>query len=112
MRARSVEGLLDARERIGALPCRRRDDGTVVRSVDDEGTRGEIGPVVDLLGDTAFTAATMDPAAPTAGIHTDLARVRRMQAHLGGRRLLLPSHDPTVPLRIRGHFDAGKRAAR
>ena len=52
-------------------------------------------------GDTAFTAAGMDPCAPTAGIHTDLRKVRALQARLRGAGLLLPSHDPDVPDRLR-----------
>ncbi len=51
-------------------------------------------------GDTAFTAAGMNPAAPTAGIHTDMRRVRALQARLQGAGLLLPSHDPDVPARL------------
>ncbi len=51
-------------------------------------------------GDTAFTAAGMDPTAPTAGIHTDMSDVRALQARLQGAGLLLPSHDPDVPKRL------------
>ncbi len=55
-------------------------------------------------GDTAFTAAHMRPDAPTAGIHTDMAAVRRLQARLADAQaagaLLLPAHDPTVPARL------------
>lgn len=51
-------------------------------------------------GDTAFTAAGMDPAAPTAGIHTDMGRVRALQARLRRAGLILPSHDPEVPNRL------------
>jgi glyoxylase-like metal-dependent hydrolase (beta-lactamase superfamily II) len=51
-------------------------------------------------GDTSFTAADMNPAAPTAGIHDDLHAVRSLQADLQGRFLLLPSHDPSVPERL------------
>jgi len=52
-------------------------------------------------GDTAFTAAGMDPCAPTAGIHTDIRKVRALQARLRGAGVLLPSHDPDVPARLR-----------
>jgi glyoxylase-like metal-dependent hydrolase (beta-lactamase superfamily II) len=48
-------------------------------------------------GDTAFTAAGMDPAAPTAGIHSDMRQVRNLQARLRAAGLPLPSHDPGVP---------------
>jgi N-acyl homoserine lactone hydrolase len=51
-------------------------------------------------GDTAFTAAGMDPAAPTAGIHSDMRQVRNLQARLRAAGLLLPSHDPGVPDRL------------
>jgi N-acyl homoserine lactone hydrolase len=51
-------------------------------------------------GDTSFTAATMDPKAPTAGIHTDMTSVRQLQTRLKDRWLLLPSHDWTVPQRL------------
>lgn len=54
-------------------------------------------------GDTAFTAAGMDPCAQTAGIHTDLRRVRALQSRLKGAGLLLPSHDPDVPERLRAN---------
>lgn len=54
-------------------------------------------------GDTAFTAAGMDPCAQTAGIHTDLRKVRALQARLKGAGLLLPSHDPGVPERLRAN---------
>jgi glyoxylase-like metal-dependent hydrolase (beta-lactamase superfamily II) len=59
-------------------------------------------------GDTAFTAAGMDPAAPTAGIHTDIRQVRALQARLRGAGLILPSHDPGVPDRMHAadHFRA------
>ena len=52
-------------------------------------------------GDTSFTAAGMDPAAPTAGIHSDMRQVRALQARLGNAGLLLPAHDPDVPDRLR-----------
>ncbi len=52
-------------------------------------------------GDTAFTAEGMDPSAPTAGIHTDMRRVRALQSRLRDAGLLLPSHDPDVPARLR-----------
>ena len=51
-------------------------------------------------GDTSFTAAGMDPAAPTAGIHSDMRQIRRLQARLRGAGLLLPAHDPSVPERL------------
>lgn len=51
-------------------------------------------------GDTSFTAESMNPTAPTAGVHTDMARVRQLQAQLEDRWLLLPSHDWTVPGRL------------
>ncbi|KMO78372.1 N-acyl homoserine lactonase [Mycolicibacterium chlorophenolicum] len=51
-------------------------------------------------GDTSFTADGMDPAAPTAGIHTDMRRVRALQSRLRDAGLILPSHDPTVPARL------------
>lgn len=54
-------------------------------------------------GDTAFTAAGMDPCAQTAGIHTDLRKVRALQARLKGAGLLLPSHDPDVTERLRAY---------
>ena len=52
-------------------------------------------------GDISFTAEAMDPGAPTAGIHTDPAQVRRLQARLRGRGLLLPSHDEENAERLR-----------
>jgi N-acyl homoserine lactone hydrolase len=51
-------------------------------------------------GDTSFTAEGMDPAAPTAGIHSDMRQVRRLQAHLRDAGVLLPAHDPAVPDRL------------
>lgn len=51
-------------------------------------------------GDTSFTAVGMDPAAPTAGIHSDIRQVRRLQSRLRETGLLLPAHDPTVPARL------------
>lgn len=51
-------------------------------------------------GDTSFTENGMDPAAPTAGIHSDIRQVRALQARLRGRGLILPSHDPGVPQRL------------
>lgn len=51
-------------------------------------------------GDTSFTAAGMDPAAPTAGIHSDMRQVRRLQTHLRDAGILLPAHDPAVPDRL------------
>lgn len=51
-------------------------------------------------GDTSFTADGMDPAAPTAGIHTDMRQVRTLHSRLRGAGLILPSHDPTVPDRL------------
>ena len=55
-------------------------------------------------GDTSFTAAGMDPAAPTAGIHSDMRQVRRLQTRLQNAGLLLPSYDPTVPDRLEAAF--------
>lgn len=60
-------------------------------------------------GDTSFTEAGMNPAAPTAGIHTDMKAVRALQSRLRGSGLLLPSHDPDVPGRLapsRSHLRA------
>lgn len=51
-------------------------------------------------GDTSFTAAGMDPASPTAGIHSDMAQVRALQARLKHAGVILPSHDPDVPERL------------
>ncbi len=51
-------------------------------------------------GDTSFTAAGMDPASPTAGIHSDMAQVRALQARLRHAGVILPSHDPDVPERL------------
>lgn len=51
-------------------------------------------------GDISFTENGMDPAAPTAGIHSDIREVRALQARLRGRGLILPSHDPSVPQRL------------
>jgi glyoxylase-like metal-dependent hydrolase (beta-lactamase superfamily II) len=57
-------------------------------------------------GDTSFTAAAMDPTAPTAGIHVDVTAVRALQARIReyvrdnpGTRLF-PSHDLDVPRRL------------
>lgn len=55
-------------------------------------------------GDTSFTAAGMDPATPTAGIHSDMRQVRLLQTRLQNAGLLLPSHDPTVPDRLEAAF--------
>jgi N-acyl homoserine lactone hydrolase len=52
------------------------------------------------IGDISFTADTTDPDAPTAGIHTDLRTIRRLQAALRDQHLLLPAHDPSVPERL------------
>lgn len=52
-------------------------------------------------GDIAFTAEGMNPSAPTAGVHTDIRRVRALQARLQHAGLLLPSHDPDVPTLLR-----------
>lgn len=52
-------------------------------------------------GDTSFTAAGMNPDAPTAGIHSDMRQVRRLQAHLRYAGILLPAHDPGIPDRLR-----------
>jgi glyoxylase-like metal-dependent hydrolase (beta-lactamase superfamily II) len=60
-------------------------------------------------GDTSFTAGSMDPAAPTAGIHSDMVAVRRLQGRLRGRGVLLPAHDEGVPDRLRS---AGQLAAK
>ena len=55
-------------------------------------------------GDTAFSYTAMHPDAPTAGIHTDMPAVRRLQRVFAALRaegaLLLPAHDPTVPERL------------
>lgn len=51
-------------------------------------------------GDTSFTAAAMDPCAPTAGIHTDLKAVRRLQRRLQHGGHLFPSHDPDAAFRL------------
>lgn len=51
-------------------------------------------------GDTSFTAAGMDPASPTAGIHSDMTQVRALQARLKNSGVILPSHDPDVPERL------------
>ncbi|MGL5929322.1 MAG: MBL fold metallo-hydrolase [Dermatophilaceae bacterium] len=59
-------------------------------------------------GDTCFTAAGMDASAPTAGIHTDLRAVRRLQGILQDRGVIFPSHDPLVPRRLSA---VGKDAA-
>ncbi len=60
-------------------------------------------------GDTAFTADGMDPTAPTAGIHTDMRRVRALQSRLRGAGLILPSHDPTVAERLSAASVGGER---
>ena len=52
-------------------------------------------------GDTSFTAEHMNPSAPTAGIHSDMRAVRALQARLQDAGMLLPSHDPGVPARLR-----------
>ncbi len=52
-------------------------------------------------GDTSFTAEHLHPTAPTAGIHTDPQAVRALHHALAGQPLLLPSHDPDNPTRIR-----------
>jgi N-acyl homoserine lactone hydrolase len=51
-------------------------------------------------GDTSFTAESMDPKAPTAGVHSEMTKVRQLQARLKDRWLLLPAHDWTVPDRL------------
>jgi N-acyl homoserine lactone hydrolase len=51
-------------------------------------------------GDTSFTAAGMNPAAPTAGIHTDMRQVRALHRLLGDKWMLLPAHDWDVPDRL------------
>jgi len=56
-----------------------------------------------LIGDTAFTAAGMDPIAPTAGLHTDMAATRALQLRLQGLarpERVFPSHDWDVPARL------------
>ncbi len=52
-------------------------------------------------GDTSFTAATMDPAQPTAGIHTDMRAIRTLHASLAAQRVLFPSHDWDNATRLR-----------
>jgi glyoxylase-like metal-dependent hydrolase (beta-lactamase superfamily II) len=69
--------------------------------------RADQGEVL-FTGDTSFTAATLDPSAPTAGIHTDLSAVRALQTRLRdwlARRpnaQVLPSHDWDVGARLAG----------
>ena len=53
-------------------------------------------------GDTSFTAESMDPKQNTAGIHTSMPQVRALQKTFQCLRgVLLPSHDWTVPERLR-----------
>ncbi len=53
-------------------------------------------------GDTSFTADTMNPNTPTAGIHTDMRAVRALHRHLQGAGLIFPSHDWGNAERLRG----------
>jgi N-acyl homoserine lactone hydrolase len=71
-----------------------------VRLVVDQGD-------VWFTGDTSFTAEGMDPDAPTAGIHTDLRAVRRLQSLLAGKGVLLPSHDPGIAVRLNALSGSG-----
>lgn len=59
-------------------------------------------------GDIAFSADTMDPAAPAAGIHTDMRKIRLLQSSLSGRGVMLPSHDWDVPSRLKAASLEGK----
>ncbi|MGB5952161.1 MAG: MBL fold metallo-hydrolase [Ornithinimicrobium sp.] len=52
-------------------------------------------------GDISFTADHMKPTAPTAGIHTDMNAVRRLQTTLASKNLILPSHDWTNADRLK-----------
>lgn len=51
-------------------------------------------------GDTSFTARSMNPTEPTAGIHTDMRAVRTLHASLRGEDVILPSHDWDNPERL------------
>ena len=81
----SVDLVGDGSLRAVHTPGHTPGSVSVVLAVD----QGEVW----FTGDTSFTAATMDPSASTAGIHTDMRAVRRVQRELGQRWLLLPSHD-------------------
>lgn len=83
------------------------DDGTLTAVHTPGHTPGSVTvrlrtDQIDLwfTGDTSFTAAGMDPGAPTAGIHSDMREVRRLQARLRDAGLLFPAHDPGVPDRL------------
>jgi N-acyl homoserine lactone hydrolase len=106
-----------AQQLTGACHWRWRNASTRIRHVTDDGllqaihTPGHTPGSVSVLlrtdqgevwfsGDTSFTAESMNPKTPTAGIHTDMAKVRQLQARLQDRWLLLPSHDWTVPERL------------
>ena len=107
-----------ARARRCPTGWRRPGSATRIRYIYDEGAPGDLGSTVRLTSDgmlqamctpghtpgsvtVRLTAAGMDPCAPTAGIHTDMQKVRVLQATLSGAGLLLPSHDPGVPARLR-----------
>ncbi|MEO5728303.1 MAG: MBL fold metallo-hydrolase [Byssovorax sp.] len=82
------DGALEAFHTPGHTP-----GSVTVRLRTDEGD-------VWFVGDTSFRAADLDPAAPTAGIHTDIHAVQAIQQWLRAlpsRRAFLPSHDEAVP---------------
>lgn len=56
-------------------------------------------------GDTSFTAATMNPTQPTAGIHTDMKAIRTLHASLTVQPVLLPSHDWDNAMRLQAAGD-------
>ncbi|MEL6892866.1 MAG: MBL fold metallo-hydrolase [Actinomycetota bacterium] len=81
-------------ERLRAIHTPGHTPGSV--SVVLHADQGEVW----FSGDTSFTAESMNPAAPTAGVHTDMAKVRDLHTRLQDRWLILPSHDWTVPQRL------------
>jgi glyoxylase-like metal-dependent hydrolase (beta-lactamase superfamily II) len=86
--ALTADGLLTAVHTPGHTP-----GSVTVRLATDQGD-------LWFTGDTSFTAAAMDPCAPTAGIHTNLKAVRRLQRRLQHGGHLFPSHDPDAGSRL------------
>ena len=62
------------------------------------------------IGDTSFDERHLDPQAPTAGIHFDMAETRALQGRLQAlarttAALMLPAHDDDVGPRLRAFAD-------
>ena len=98
------------RERALGTPRALTEDGRFVAFATGGHTPGSLTlrlttdqGVIWFVGDLAFEAEALDPAAPTAGIHTNPPRVRALQrtlARLTEGDLVLPSTDRVAALRL------------